>query len=76
MVEENDEYIPLLDGAPFSYTFYQKEDKLEFKYSMKEKKEVNFNLIAPLNTLLLVVDNGPESADRVSSEGYLTYTSD
>lgn len=35
-----------------------KESKIEFKFSIPEKTGVSFNLISPLNDLILVVNNG------------------
>jgi hypothetical protein len=74
IVEESDEYIALQDGTPFSYTLYEREDKMDFKYTLTEKKEVNFNLIGPLNTLLLIADNDQEPGNRISTEGFITFT--
>lgn len=33
------------------------EDKVGFSFKVKEKEEVHFNLIAPLNTLEMYVSN-------------------
>jgi hypothetical protein len=36
----------------------EKENKLFFKFSLQKKTGVSFNLIAPVNQLLLIVNNG------------------
>jgi len=33
------------------------EDKVDFKLQLHEKKDVSFNLVAPLNDLLMVAGN-------------------
>jgi hypothetical protein len=57
IIEEDDEFLPLTDGVPFSYTMDPMEDKISFKFVITEKKDVTFNLIAPLNNVLLKVTN-------------------
>lgn len=57
IIDEDDEFLPLEDGVPFSYTMDSKEDKISFKFVLTEKKDVTFNLIAPLNNVLLKVTN-------------------
>jgi len=36
------------------------EKRIYFKFSLPDKIGVSFNLIAPLNDLLLIVNNGKE----------------
>jgi hypothetical protein len=80
-VEDEDEFIPLEDGLPFSYTMDSAENRIDFKFAIKEKTDVNFNLIAPLNTLKLIVANEEknipdEGSAEQSSEGYVLFEKD
>ena len=34
------------------------ENKVIFKFNLDKKEQVNFNLISPLNSLYLLVENG------------------
>lgn len=38
--------------------FDKEEKSLKFKFKREEKVDVNFNLIAPLHALDLIVENG------------------
>lgn len=53
------------------------EKKIYFKFSIPEKTGVSFNLIAPLNDLMLVVNNGKEKPNgddhTPSSDGYISF---
>lgn len=53
------------------------EKKIYFKFSIPEKTGVSFNLIAPLNNLLLIVNNGKEKPDgdehTASTDGYISF---
>lgn len=56
-IEDNaDEYIQLKDGEPFSYTL-KTEQMIGLVFKLKEKADVEFNLIAPLNSLYMYVSN-------------------
>lgn len=61
---------------PFSYTMDSHEDRIDFKVKLKEKSDVSFNLVAPLNTLKLMVANArddlPDSdTAEQSTDGYI-----
>lgn len=43
------------------------EDRIDFKFKLAEKSDVSFNLVAPLNSLTLLVLNGEELSDDESS---------
>jgi hypothetical protein len=44
------------------------EERVDFKFKLKEKTDVSFNLVAPLNSLKLFVSNGREEVDEDTSE--------
>lgn len=76
VIEEEDEYIRLEDGFAFSYRIEEDEEEILFKYKLQEKMDVSFNLVAPLNHLNLLVSNGEQESDdltSMSSEGYITF---
>lgn len=50
--------IDLYNNEPFAYLMDDHESSLIFRFSNPEKQEVSFNLIGPLNALLLVVKEG------------------
>ena len=54
---ENSSLIELTDGTAFSYEMDEGEDKIDFSFRLQEKKEVSFNLVAPLNALKLYVSD-------------------
>lgn len=45
-----------------------KEERVDFKFKLKEKSDVSFNLVSPLNSLKLFVSNGKEDVDEDTSE--------
>lgn len=49
--------MELHDSRPFTYLFDDGEKELVFKFTLTEKQQVNFNLIAPINELDLIVYN-------------------
>ena len=57
-INEDDEYIDLKDGQSFTYLMDDQEDKVIFKFKVDKKQPVSFNLISPLNSLYLLVENG------------------
>lgn len=80
-VEDEDEFIPLEEGLPISYTMDSAEKRIDFKFTLKQKSDVSFNLIAPLNTLKLIVTNEEknvrdEGNTEQSSEGYILFEKD
>ena len=44
-----------------------KEDELKFIFTRPSKIDVNFNLISPLHSLDLIVENGRKISDDYSS---------
>lgn len=68
IISGSDKYITLDDGTPFSYTMDSKEERVDFKFKLKEKSDVSFNLVSPLNSLKLFVSNGKEDVDEDTSE--------
>jgi hypothetical protein len=75
---EGHESVELKDGEPFSYLMDDTEKKIYFKFQIPEKGPVSFNLIAPLNDLLLIVNNGKEKPNgdehTASTDGYISYS--
>ena len=74
------EFIELKDSEPFTYLFDDKENDLKFTFKNSEKKDVTFNLIAPINMLNLFVENGEkvpgdDENDLSSSEGFIRFES-
>jgi hypothetical protein len=54
---DQDKFILLEDGSPFSYTMDSHEDRVDFKVKLAEKSDVSFNLVAPLGSLKLLISN-------------------
>jgi hypothetical protein len=52
---------------PFSYTMDSHEDRIDFQVKLKEKSDVSFNLVAPLNTLKLLVANAKDNLPDADS---------
>ncbi len=53
------------------------EQKVIFKFTLEKKEQVNFNLISPLNSLYLLVENSkkspnPKDMDLASTDGYIS----
>ena len=44
------------------------EERIDFKFKLKEKSDVSFNLVSPLNSLKLFVSNGRDDVDEDTSE--------
>lgn len=77
-INEEDEYIDLKDGQSFTYEMDDQEDKLVFKFKLDKKQPASFNLISPLNSLYLLVENGkkiPSTKDMniASTDGYISF---
>lgn len=55
-----------------------REKRIYFKFILPEKTGVSFNLIAPLNDLLLIVNNGKEKPNgdehTASTDGYISFS--
>jgi hypothetical protein len=47
----------LKDTQPFAYLFDDTEESLSFTFKLKEKEDVSFNLVGPVNELTLSVLN-------------------
>lgn len=67
------------DGQSFTYLMDDQEDKVMFKFKIDKKQPVSFNLISPLNSLYLLVENGnkiPSTEDMniASTDGYISFT--
>lgn len=78
-INVDDEFIELKDGLPFTYLMDDHEDKVVFKFKLEKKEAVSFNLISPLNSLYLLVENSnkmPSTTDMniASTDGYLSFT--
>jgi hypothetical protein len=56
-VIEGSQLVELSDGTAFSYTMDEGEDRVDFRFKLEQKKDVTFNLVAPLNALKLFVAN-------------------
>ena len=80
LLGEENEFIELKDSQAFVYLFDDLEDNLVFKFVRERKVDVNFNLIAPLHSLDLIVENGdklPDDEDAlISAEGFLSFKAD
>ena len=77
-INEEDEYIDLKDGQSFTYLMDDQEDKVIFKFKVDKKQPVSFNLISPLNSLYLLVENGkkvPNTKEMniASTDGYISF---
>jgi|JI9StandDraft_2_1071091.scaffolds.fasta_scaffold161726_2 hypothetical protein len=79
IIDEGTEYVELQDTKPFTYLFDDGEKEMKFEFKLKEKEDVNFNLIGPVNELNLVVMNDERWTDdnrgegEASTEGYLSF---
>lgn len=55
-----------------------REKKIYFKFKIPQKTGVSFNLISPINDLMLVVNNGKEKPNgdehTASSDGYISFS--
>ena len=70
--------IELSDGTAFSYEMDEGEDKIDVSFRLQEKKEVSFNLVAPLNALKLYVSNTLNAEKQLenveqSSDGFIVF---
>lgn len=78
IIEDGTDAISLNDGEPFSYLMDDRENSVLFKFKLPAKEDVSFNLIAPLNDLLLIVANGKDAPngdeDGASTDGYISLT--
>ena len=75
LIDEGSEYIELKDSQPFAYMFDDGEKELLFKFTLKSKQDVNFNLIGPVNELQLAVFNSQEPTEgegEISTDGYIS----
>ena len=63
ILNEDDSLNTLEDGVAFSYVMDVFEKRVDFKITVKEKKDVSFNLVAPLNDLKLMVQNTDDEID-------------
>ena len=78
LIQEGTKYIELNDSEPFAYTFDDQETELKLTFKNHKKESVNFNLIAPVNTLNLFVSNNHDDLhgdedDLASSEGFIRF---
>ena len=78
-------FVELKDTEPFTYLFDNEESSLIFEYKMKEKEDVSFNLVGPLNELNLYVLNEDKSdkeeepdwnSAELDSDGFIKYNKD
>lgn len=67
LLPEDTEYVNLVDSQPFVYMFSPDEKFLKLRFTRSEKVDVNFNLIAPLHALDLIVENGKKLPDDESA---------
>lgn len=78
LIDEGSEYIELHDSQPFAYLLDDSEKELTFKFKLKQKQDVHFNLIAPVDELSLSVYNHEEADEKtegeISTDGYITFT--
>ncbi len=77
-INEDDEYIDLKDGQPFTYLMDDQEDKVIFRFKLEKKQAVSFNLISPLNSLYLLVENSKKvpstkEMNLASTDGYISF---
>lgn len=78
MIENSAYFIELKDGEPFSYTLKQ-QNQIGFTFKIKDySSDVKFNLIAPLNSLNMYVNNDAEeisveNANLISYSGDVTF---
>ena len=61
-IDETDAMINLEDGVALTQSI-TKEEGLYFRFKIKSKEAVNFNLIAPLNTFQMYISNSNEKPD-------------
>jgi hypothetical protein len=61
-IDDKDSLFELEDGVPLTYNM-RKAKEVYFTFKIKSKKSVNFNLIAPLNSFVMVVSNSAEKPD-------------
>ena len=57
VITQDNMHIALTDSVPFSYLLDDREDKLILTFENKAKLQVSFNLIAPVNELILSTIN-------------------
>jgi len=50
-------FLILTDGIPFTYVLTENDKQMLFFFKLKQKEDVSFNLIAPVNELDLFVVN-------------------
>lgn len=55
LLPEDSDLVELKDSEPFVYLFDSKEENLKFRFKRDSKVDANFNLIAPLHALDLIV---------------------
>ena len=78
ILENVEEFIELKDGEPFTYTLKQ-QNQIGFIFKIKDfNSDVKFNLVAPLNSLNMYVNNNKEEisaddADLISYSGDVTF---
>jgi hypothetical protein len=56
--------VEVFDSKPFTYLLDDAEKELVFKFKLPEKMDVNFNLIAPVNELNLIVYNSDKLNEK------------
>jgi spore coat protein CotH len=61
-IDDKGSLFELEDGVPLTYNM-RKAKEVYFKFKIKSKKSVNFNLIAPLNSFIMIVSNSAEKPD-------------
>lgn len=75
-IDQADSKFELSDGVPLHFNMNKNKD-LYFTYKLDKKQPVSFNLVAPPNSLSMVVSNSkeqPQAADNhPSSTSYLRF---